>query len=165
MNKANAILRSPLFTTEFEELSKLEKDRGFCRHDMVHLLDVARIAYILYLEAGTTSTRDIESIVTKELIYATAYLHDIGRARQYIDGTPHEQAGARIALPILQECGFSQSETNIIIDAILSHRTRGSKKPGFAGLMYRADKLSRSCFDCKAIEQCDWEIKNTQVEY
>ncbi len=31
--------------------------------------------------------------VSKELIYCTALLHDIGRARQYEDGTPHDEAG------------------------------------------------------------------------
>ncbi|MCL2366178.1 MAG: HD domain-containing protein [Oscillospiraceae bacterium] len=163
MERVNAIVRHPIFVAELEQLGKLEADRVFCRHDAAHLLSVARIAYIFYLESKS-SFADAESQM-KELIYATAYLHDIGRARQYIDGTPHEQGSACIASVILPECGFSEGESELILDAILSHRTSGGEKPGFAGIIFRADKLSRHCFDCAAITQCDWEIKNMDVQY
>jgi len=164
MEKANAILRHPLFVLEFEKLRKHEENREFCKHDMVHLLDVARIAYILFLELKSDYQK-VKSNTAKELIYAAAYLHDIGRARQYIDGTPHEKESARFAEVILPECGFAADDSDIIIDAILSHRTSCGEKSGFAGLIYRADKLSRSCFACKAVQQCDWELKNTEIFY
>ena len=45
-------------------------------------------------------------LFSKELIYCAALLHDIGRARQYEDGTPHDEAGAAIAGQILNELGF-----------------------------------------------------------
>jgi len=159
MQRVNAILSHPRFTECLGRTEELERDREFCTHDMDHLLDVARIAYILGLESGQGQGAD------KELFYAAALLHDIGRWRQYEDGTPHEQESARIAQTILPECGFDSAETELILDAIASHRTHVGEKPGFAGFLYRADKLSRRCFDCAAIRECDWETKNTLLEY
>ena len=56
---------------------------------MSHLLDVARIAYIRNLEKGYGFRKDV--------IYAAAVLHDIGKALQYEEKVPHEIAGERIA--------------------------------------------------------------------
>ena len=42
------------------------------------------------------------------MIYAAALLHDMGRVRQYRDGTEHHEESARIAARILPECGFSE---------------------------------------------------------
>ena len=158
MERVNAILRHPLFVETLRRVNDLEKSASeFCKHDMVHLLDVARLAYVLKLESGGD--------VSKELIYAAALLHDIGRARQYEDGVPHEQESARLAETILPECGFDKAETAEILDAILSHRTHAGEKPGFPGYIYRADKLSRRCFECAAEAECDWDIKNMELEY
>ena len=44
MKKVNAILAHPLYRECYARLEELEKDRIFCRHQMTHLLDVARIA-------------------------------------------------------------------------------------------------------------------------
>ena len=157
MRRVNAILSHPRFVECLERTDEAERDREFCVHDMNHLLDVARVAYILCLETGDS--------IDKELFYAAALLHDIGRWRQYEDGTPHEQESARIAQEILPECGFNDVETEMILDAIVSHRTHLDEKPGFAGLIYRADKLSRQCFDCAVARECDWEMKNARLEY
>ena len=162
MERVNAVLQHPLFVGALGKANELEKNRVFCRHGMDHLLDVARLAYILFLE----SQEKTEFNVNKELIYATALLHDAGRARQYEDGTPHEEESARIADIILPECGFSEQEIAVMIEAILSHRTNcAGDKSGFAGLFYRADKLSRRCFDCAASGDCDWKNKNARLEY
>ena len=64
---------------------------------MVHFLDVARIGTIIALEEGLELDR--------EWIYAAALLHDCGKHEQYENGTPHEQASARIAPEILKDCG------------------------------------------------------------
>ena len=158
MDRVNAILRHPRFVEKLKRIKRIESKRVFCGHGIDHLLDVARIAYILSYEAGEKEE--------KELIYAAALLHDIGRARQYEDGTPHELESARIAAKILPECGFGESETALILDAISAHRTRsGGGKPGVAGLLYRADKLSRRCFDCAASGDCDWEMKNSVLKF
>ena len=99
MDRVNQIWNHPLYQTELHKLQLLEADREFCRHTPEHFLDVARLAYIRALEENYP--------VSKELIYCTALLHDIGRARQYEDGTPHDEAGAAIAGQILNELGFS----------------------------------------------------------
>lgn len=168
MDRVNSIMRHPMFVVSIERTNELEKDMDpFCRHGMEHYLDVARIAYTLYLESLDNSVlRDSHSGSCKELIYAAALLHDIGRARQYEDGTPHERASADIAEEILPECGFSEHESRLILDAIISHRTKSFvPRTGISDYIYRADKLSRLCFECSAYEECDWEMKNAQMEY
>jgi len=161
MDRVNAILRHPSYIMTIDRVAELEKDRIFCGHSMDHLLDVARIAYILWLESGGQTGSGAD----KEIIYAAALLHDAGRAKQYEDRTPHELESARIAGEILPECGFSQTETKMIIDAILSHRTESPGRPGISGILYQADKLSRRCDCCLASEQCDWATKNTGLVY
>ena len=156
MERVDAILQHPRFRASLERTAELEKVRVFCGHGMDHLIDTARIAYMLSLEAG--------EVADKELIYAAALLHDIGRWRQYEDGTPHEQESARIAGEILPGCGFEEPEIEQILDAILSHRTPGGAKSSFARSLYRADKLSRRCYECAARDKCDWEIKNIRLE-
>ena len=102
----------------------------------------------------------------QELIYAAALLHDCGRWRQYEDGTPHEKASAQIAPQILVECGFAEEERESILAAIRGHRNpKSAEAAGLTGLLYRADKLSRSCFSCKAKAECDWpeEKKNRKI--
>ena len=158
VDKVNDILRHPYFISELGRLAKIEENRAFCGHGIDHLLDVARIAYILNLESGGE--------YNKELIYAAALLHDTGRARQYEDGTPHERESAAIAAEILPQCGFSDSETAQILEAVLAHRTQSvSGGQGLNALLYSADKLSRRCFECLAIEGCDWSMKNRGLRY
>ena len=170
MDRVNAILRHPRFIRGLERLGQIERtalvegDYTFCNHGMDHLLDVARIAYALCLESERLPTP--EGSNEKELVYAAALLHDAGRARQYEDGTPHEVESARIAAEMLPECGFDEAETGLILDAILAHRTReGAVRFGIAEYIYKADKLSRRCFDCAAADACDWEIKNSVLVY
>lgn len=134
-----------------------EKNRMFCRHNWEHLLAVARIAYILALEEGIP--------VSKDLIYAAALLHDIGKEAQYTRGIPHEIEGALIAEGILKDCGYLPEEIRQITEAILGHRVYRESYTDFQKLLYRADKLSRPCRDCAASAECNWseEKKNTGV--
>lgn len=107
-------------------------------------------------------------MISEELIYATALLHDVGRHLQYREGIPHEKASAKIAPQILQRCGFSRKEEAEIVDAIAHHRDKSIKdEASLRGILYRADKMSRSCFACLAQEQCDWsrEKKNMELRY
>lgn len=83
-------------------MDRLEADRRFCRHGMQHLIDTARLAYLFALESSADLPKDV--------IYAAALLHDIGRAEQYRNGTPHDVAGCAAAEPILAECGFAEEE-------------------------------------------------------
>lgn len=69
MPRLNAVWNHPLYQKYYRENEKIEHDREFCCHQITHLLDVARIAYIKNLEAGLG--------IDKELIYTAAILHDI----------------------------------------------------------------------------------------
>ena len=158
MDRVNQIWKHPLYQTELHKLQLLEADREFCRHTPEHFLDVARLAYIRALEENYS--------VSKELIYCTALLHDIGRARQYEDGTPHDEAGAVIAEQILKELGFSPEEIQAIVSAIRGHRAE-TNQTILGQLIYRADKKSRNCFSCKAEPECYWSSakKNMTSQY
>ena len=94
MTRVRAVWEHPVFQRELAWLEELEHDRPFCRHGAQHLLDTARIMWILNLEQGLGFSR--------ELVYATALLHDVGKAGQYAGGEPHEVAGERLAREILE---------------------------------------------------------------
>ena len=159
LERVNAICRHPLWRDSVRQIAHLERDRQFCRHDLVHFLDVARLAYIENLERGLG--------VDKELIYAAALLHDIGRHLQYTRNIPHDQASAQLAEVILADCGFSQAERAAVEDAILQHRGQQDRqREGLAGLLYGADKASRACLFCPAEPECNWspEKKNMRIK-
>lgn len=159
MKQVNEILKHPYYRECVRKIEEMEAEREFCRHDMTHFLDVARIAALL--NAGE------QTEVPKKLIYAAALLHDIGRHEQYKNGTPHHEAGADIAGVILSDCGFSAEESAAVLGAILAHRSTEQKENALADLIYRADKLSRPCFCCPAEEKCNWsaEKKNMILKY
>lgn len=122
MPRVEAVRRHPLFAREIARVEEAEADREFCRHGLPHLLDVARIAWIRCLEEGLAIPRDV--------VWAAALLHDIGRAEQYATGEPHDAAGERIAAEILGTVGdgprFMDSERAAIVAAVAGHRARGS---------------------------------------
>lgn len=160
MDRIDKILNHNLFLYHLRENEVAEENRIFCRHGMTHFLDVARIGVIINLEENLG--------IDKELIYAAALLHDLGRHVQYEVGQSHEKASAEIAPAILRECGFDDKETGVIIDAILHHRDGGAvEETGLRGILYRADKAGRACFACEAQCQCNWdaEKKNSCILY
>lgn len=160
MKKVNAILAHPLYRECYARLEELEKDRIFCRHQMTHLLDVARIAYISNMEQGLG--------IEKEVIYAAALLHDIGKHVQYEDGTPHEQSGEKIASEILgslsEKDAFSDEENRMILTAIRGHRRLREDADVLEKLLYTSDKASRMCFACPAEGECDWSTEKKNME-
>ncbi|XCP86644.1 HD domain-containing protein [Roseburia hominis] len=163
MSRVNHILFHPYYQECLAKNQKAEEGRIFCGHDMVHFLNVARIAYIFSMER--------QSGIPKESVYAAALLHDIGKWQQYEFGIPHDKASAQIAEPILSEAGFERKEREMICAVILGHRSEGAceQVPGeakmLAQILYDADKASRSCFSCEAKAECDWgqEKKNLQL--
>ena len=160
MDRIDRILGNGKYRHYLELNKDAETGRIFCRHDMGHFLDVARIGWILVLEEGLP--------IEKETVYAAALLHDIGRHLQYAEGVPHEKASAALALEILKECGFDDKETDVIIRAIGKHRDRNAEKEeNLNGILYRADKASRTCFCCEAEAMCDWkqDKKNKRILY
>jgi len=162
MERINRILRHSDFIDYMKRIERAEQDRIFCGHDLVHFLDVCRLAWIAYLEEKEQKAL----FLSKEWIYAAGLLHDIGRWKQYEDKTPHEAASKELAEEVLKDCGFEQGEIEAICEAIGNHRNKSiCEEWSLSGLLYRADKLSRPCFGCKAEKLCDWgrEKKNTQL--
>ena len=162
MKRIHNIQNHPIFREEYQKLQEAERERIFCRHTMEHFLDVARLVYIYNLEdhAG----------IDKEIIYAAALLHDIGRYEQISKGTPHDLAGCRISEVIMRDCDFTEEEICIVKRAISGHRiSKNSEhtKPSLEAYLYRADKQSRNCFLCPAYEECNWpeEKKNKNICY
>ncbi|HBC95927.1 MAG TPA: hypothetical protein DC034_03905 [Clostridium sp.] len=158
MEKINAILKNNRFRRCLDEINKFEEKREFCRHDISHLLDVARITYVIVLERNISEK--------KEIVYAAALLHDIGRGLQYEKGISHELSSAELAEGILKECGFSERDRNKVIDIILNHRKKDNNNL-LNDIFYLSDKLSRNCFICRAAAKCNWpdEKKNSGIEY
>ncbi len=160
MERIDAILSNDNYRKYIKKNLAAEENRIFCRHNIEHFLDVARIGTIINLE---------EQIgLKKEFIYAAALLHDIGRHIQYENKTPHEIASAQLASDILRECGFDSSEEEMILVAIRNHRNLAvAGNRDLAGVLYRADKASRACFACRACGLCDWDEskKNLTVKY
>ncbi|MCM1113188.1 MAG: HD domain-containing protein [Muribaculum sp.] len=160
MERIDRILNHDLFKYHLAENRKAEENRKFGKHDLTHFLDVARIGEIINLESGLG--------ISREWIYAAALLHDLGRHIQYEDETPHELASVEIAPEILRECGFDDSETHVIIDAIKSHRDAAvAAEENLRGVLYRADKASRTCFACDVEPECHRsdDKKNLKIRY
>ena len=161
MERCTRLLQHPLYKEYTGRTIDAERGRIFCRHDMAHFLDTARIGYILILENGLP--------IEKELMYACALLHDAARCEQD-GGLTHEETGARLAQRLMPECGFSDDETRTAAEAIRAHRSppkdAGAPKT-LSDVLYAADKLSRRCFDCAAYDECNWQEsrKNTSIIY
>lgn len=160
MERVNKILKHDLFLGYLQKNKMAEENRRFCHHDMEHFLNVARLGMIFCLQEGIA--------IPEELIYAAALLHDIGRWKQYEDGMPHEKASASFAPQILTDCGFTAQETAQIVTAISDHRNEAVKEErSLSGILYRADKMSRSCFCCEMESACSWKgsKKNRELRY
>lgn len=161
MDRINRILEHPLWKECIRQNEMAEAKRSFCHHDMEHLCAVGRIAMLLNLEEGLGLAKDI--------VYAVAFLHDCGRFKQYLEGIPHDEAGAEVAKKILPECGYNEEEINSIVGAIASHRGSSKKirEGPLADILYRADKMSRNCRVCKAYAECNWpeELKGQGFEW
>lgn len=149
MQRVNSICSHPLWKSCVSKIRDLEKERIFCCHDTSHFLDVARIAWIENLEKRLA--------ISREMIYAAAMLHDIGRHLQYMQGVPHDEGSVSIASDILKDSGFDEKEQTEILSAIRMHRNPdAASRDDLAGIIYRADKKSRICAFCSASDKCNW---------
>ena len=165
MKRLESIYRDELWRRCMEDIECTEIQRIYCRHDFTHLMEVARIAYVFSLEEALE--------IPKDVIYAAALLHDIGRSKEYTDGIPHDEAGAKIAKEILKRSSYTEEEIEAIIAAVSGHRGHSETKEAgglIGGLTYvikRADKESRLCFICDARDTCKWpdNKKNKNITY
>lgn len=189
------IYTHPLYVQALAKLKAFEKERIYCRHEETHFLSVARLSYIKWLEthlfdksadslskldsaagAGRLAVADDAAGIRlsgaeeiKTLLYAAAFLHDIGRACQYEDGTPHAKASRALALRILPDAGFTEAEQNVILCLIDTHQSKQSDETSqsqdsdyeqwlawLSRLFCEADRQSRDCYCCPAAESCYW---------
>lgn len=150
MDKIDRLMEHPVFRDCMDRIELAERDRSFCLHGFAHSLDVARIGYIINLEE--------QYGIDREVLYAAALLHDIGRGAEYETGEPHQLAGVRLAGQLLREAGFDDGVIGEICEAISSHKNLSTEDSrGLCALLYKADKLSRNCFCCKAYRECYWQ--------
>lgn len=155
----NKLLVSKKYLCELEKLAEFEQERIFCRHNIEHSLDVARITLIMCHENDIAADPDI--------IYSAALLHDIGRTDEYISGVPHEKAGIGKAEAILDDINCEERKKKKILSLIGNHRNNCEKNHQLLeDLFCKADKKSRLCFCCHAQEQCNWhkEKRNMNIE-
>ncbi len=156
--RINKILCNPVYQEHIEKIAQHEKERLFCRHDMPHFLDTARIVYILNLEAQLDFLKDV--------LYAMSLLHDIGRWQEYETGIKHALASATLCEVLLIDADFNAKEIEDIKMAILNHSTEFPKEVHeLSKLLYFADKKSRSCYACPMDLACDWTKKNEAIIY
>ena len=151
MKRIDKIYNHPLYKEIMGKISQLEESRIYCLHGVEHAMDVARIAYIINLEEKAN--------IDKEIIYATSLLHDLGRGINYEN---HAQESVLLAKKILPDCNFSENETEQITNAISIHGD--DKNMGLSGIIQRADKLSRLCYNCKSISTCKWKKEELNLE-
>lgn len=147
MFRLERLTEHPQFCSWMERLETLEQNRIYCRHGWEHCMAVARTLVLLNEERGLG--------YPKELLYALALLHDIGRVEQYENGTAHDEAGSRMAEKVLPDCGFKEAEIQEIIAAIGGHRS--GQKSRLSKLLMEADKRTRLCFACGARSTCKWQ--------
>ena len=151
MDRINQILCHPLFIKYMNKNADMELDRIFCKHNLEHVKEVARIVGIL-------AVKDADDVYG-----ATALLHDIGRHVQYETGEKHALVSARLAPEILKDCGYTDAEIACITDAISTHSDKSLiNEKTLNGILAKADLLSRNCGECKARGLCNWseEEKN-----
>lgn len=166
MKRVQILLKDTLYN-EYIKNNVSEEAEKYCRHDLHHHLDVARIAYILVLEQNDLNYFVKESalsgkLAAKEVIYAASLLHDIGKWKEYQTGIDHAVLGARMARDILCRAYFTTDEAECICRAIYEHRNI-SKDMSFLGeRLYRADNLSRVCSECEYKSDCP-KIKNKEL--
>lgn len=147
MEIVDEILKDQQYIKYMEFNTEAEKDRLFCKHDLQHAFDVARVAYIMSLERKFT--------VSKETLYVTALLHDIAKWKQYKYGIDHALEGAILAKEILENIGMSNENIEEITDAIKTHRRKDTQKSLLGTVLYESDKACRPCVFCRSIDECN----------
>jgi len=145
------IFENDEFFLALDSIKDLEKSREFCKHNLEHCLQVARLAL-----------KESNGKINVEIIIVTALLHDLGRAKEWLlnynallTNESHNILSAKYSEKILLDCGFSIDETNLIYIAIENHNNdKVALETGLNGIIYRADKTSRDCENCKTKNKC-----------
>ena len=122
MERVRRLYELPRYQEELKAIARAEVSREFCGHTLEHFLDVARLMYIRSLEEG--------EIVNREVIYAAALLHDLGRGMQYREGIPHQEAGVLLARELLPACRFDEGRSSLPLEVTAGSRRGRSRWPG-----------------------------------
>ncbi|HEX2926035.1 MAG TPA: HD domain-containing protein [Ruminiclostridium sp.] len=154
MDKVEKILNHPKYKKYIGLNSMSEKDRRFCRHDLQHAIDVARVAYIIALENKYQ--------LSKEIIYVAALLHDIAKWKQYSQKLDHAAEGAVLAREILNDIDMDEHDTEMILDAIGKHRRKEGLNTPLSTVLYAGDKSCRQCIGCSMVNECNWYSDGTK---
>lgn len=150
MERCNRIITSSEYRLYLQKNAEEESDRVFCGHHFEHLVAVARLTYLLLIEAG-------QPFISREMAYAAGLLHDLGRWKEYQAGQDHAAVSSELAGPILEKSGFPLSERLLVQKAIAQHRLRdshGLHRSPLSRALGKADRLSRLCFKCDVRESC-----------
>jgi len=149
--RINNILDDADFISAIEQINKKERGRKFCKHGTQHYKKVCNIAYKLNMHNNHALTKDV--------VYATGLLHDIGRS---VSNNNHSDFSAKMAKPILEKAGFNNFEQQDILQAIKFHSCGiQSKISILADIIYKADRLSRDCDNCSEKACCKNHIQTT----
>lgn len=153
------ILQDELFMEYINRNVDTCQQHSFCNHDLAHMIDVARIAYILVLEHN-----DMEYFIqvanlagrmaAKEIIYTAGLLHDIGKWEEYDTGADHATYGSYLVRELLPRFEFDDNETAIIARAVFEHRNISEEMSFLGERLHRADNLSRVCAQCAEKKGC-----------
>lgn len=116
--------------------SIVAKELSCSAHDMDHIMRVYNLCLLL------AKAQKID----REVLEASALLHDIARTREDQDKTgqtDHAILGAEMAKPILEKLKFSPAKIEHIQSCIISHRSKTNAKPETleAKILFDADKL------------------------
>ena len=153
MKRLNSILRDKEYEQHIRKNAVYEHSRVQCCHNFQHMLDVARIAYILMLENDIFTmwlNNELrgDADTGKEVIYTAALLHDIGRWEEYDTGESHALVGAHYTKALMLKHHFSAHETGLVVRAIKEHRAASTPHTTLGIYLHRSDKLSRLCWCC-----------------
>lgn len=159
MIRVNKLIQDADYGAYLRKIQHCEADRRFCRHDFQHMVDVARITYLLLMETGDLKLLMeqhgiIPQAKAREIIYAAGVLHDIGRWLEYETNEDHAVAGARLATALLERTGFTAGEALLICQGIKEHRLTEGTAGMLGSYLARADDLSRPCASCRAQDEC-----------
>lgn len=153
MKYVERLLENEVYLQTMGQIHDMEKKRVYCHHGFNHVLDVARISYLINLEMGFG--------YEKEFLYLCALLHDIGRAREYLTGVAHEEAGTKLAKKILDEIEYPEELQAAILKKVADHRHAPTPQEGINedNFFWFADKKARNCFACNVADTCNWPME------
>lgn len=153
MDYVNRLMENERYLQTMGQIHEMEKKRAYCHHGFNHVLDVARIAYLMNLE--------MDFGYEKEFLYLCALLHDIGRAKEYETGISHEKAGEELARDILNEIGYPKERQEDILVKVTDHRHAPTPEDGITkdNFFWFADKRARNCFACNVADTCNWPME------